>query len=198
MVLYYLIGINFRGDRQDSMSRVYIFADSASKCCKNPQNCQKMTEFSEITLFAGTNFRELCQKPRNPRKLTPIRYSDSNNKQHVSPTLRKCQDVTRCTTYKKLKPGLRLNIVITITEHACGHVLKKLSEYPFQIFLVKYEYLRSIQLLTKAYGESLRNVLTILTQKLYGDQALKRYPIRLQQLHQLLVICVQVDNEIGS
>ena len=66
MVLIFA-GTYFRGDRNDRISRVYIiFADSPLKCCKNPQNCLKMTEFSKITFFAGTNFRELCQKPRNP------------------------------------------------------------------------------------------------------------------------------------
>ena len=92
--------------------------------------------------------------------------SDPHNKQHVSSILQKCQDDTRCTAYKKLKPHLHLDIVITIAEHACDNVLKrvlKLSAYLFQIFLVKYEYLRSLQLLTKAYGESLKNVLAILT-----------------------------------
>ena len=63
LVLYlkYLIGINFpgtyfRGDRNHRISRVYIFADSPPKCCKNPQSCLKMTEFSKIPFFAGTNF----------------------------------------------------------------------------------------------------------------------------------------------
>ena len=49
----------------------------------------------------------------------------------------------------KLKPGLHLDIVVTIAEHDCDHVLKrvlKLSAYRLQIFLVKYEYLRSLQL----------------------------------------------------
>ena len=41
---------------------------------------------------------------------------------------------------QELKPGLHLDIVITIAEHACDHVLKrvlKLSAYRLQIFLVK-------------------------------------------------------------
>ena len=59
-------GTYFRGDRDDRISRVYIFADLSSKCCKNPQNCQKVTEFSKIIFFAGTNFRKLCKKPQNP------------------------------------------------------------------------------------------------------------------------------------
>ena len=53
------------------------------------------------------------------------------------------------TAYKKLKSGLHLDIVVTITEHACDHALKgilKLLAYRLQIFLVKYEYLRSLQL----------------------------------------------------
>ena len=93
-------------------------------------------------------------------------YSDPNNKQHVSSILQKCQDDTRHTAYKKLKPGVHLGIVITIAEHACDHVLKrvlKLSANRFQIFLLKCEYLRSSQLFTKAYGESLKNVLAIFT-----------------------------------
>ena len=46
-----------------------------------------------------------------------------------------------------VKPGL--HIVVIIAEHACDHVLKrvlKLSTYRLQAFLVKYEYLRSLQL----------------------------------------------------
>ena len=46
-----------------------------------------------------------------------------------------------------VKPGL--HIVVTIAQHACDHVLKRvlnLSTYQLQIFLVKYEYLRSLQL----------------------------------------------------
>ena len=93
-------------------------------------------------------------------------YSDPNNKQHVSSILQKCQDDPRCTAHKKIKPGLHLDIVVTVAEHACDHVLKRvlrLSAYRFQIFLLKYEYLRSLQLLTKAYVESLKNMLAILT-----------------------------------
>ena len=75
--LEYLIGINFRCDRNDRISRVYIFADLPSKCCENPRNCLKMTEFSKISFFAGTNFHKLYQKPRNPRKLIPAKiYTD--------------------------------------------------------------------------------------------------------------------------
>ena len=58
-------------------------------------------------------------------------------------------DDRRCTAYKKFSPGLHLDKVVTIAEHACNHVLKrvlKLSAYRLQIFLVKYEYLRSLQL----------------------------------------------------
>ena len=46
-----------------------------------------------------------------------------------------------------VKPGL--HIVVTIAQHACNRVLKrvlKLSAYRSQIFLVKYECLRSLQL----------------------------------------------------
>ena len=46
--------------------------------------------------------------------------------------------------HDNLKPGL--HIVVTIAEHACDHVLKKVLKlliYRLQIFLVKYEYLRS-------------------------------------------------------
>ena len=42
-----------------------------------------------------------------------------------------------------------LRIVVTIAQHACDRVLKrvlKLSTYRLQIFLVTYEYLRSLQL----------------------------------------------------
>ena len=50
------VGTYFRGDRNGCISRVHTFADLPSKCCKNPQNCLKMTEFSKITFFAGANF----------------------------------------------------------------------------------------------------------------------------------------------
>ena len=46
-----------------------------------------------------------------------------------------------------IKPGL--DIVVTITHNACDHVLKKvlkMSTYRLQMFLVKYEHLRSLQL----------------------------------------------------
>ena len=46
----------------------------------------------------------------------------------------------------RLKPGL--HIVVTVAEHACDHVLKRVlkpSTHRLQIFLVKYEYLRSLQ-----------------------------------------------------
>ena len=39
--------------------------------------------------------------------------------------------------------------IVTITKHACDHVIKRVlkqSAYRLQIFLVKYEYLRSLQL----------------------------------------------------
>ena len=39
-------------------------------------------------------------------------------------------------------------MVVTIAEHACDDVLKRVSKlliYGLQIFLVKYEYLRSLQ-----------------------------------------------------
>ena len=46
-----------------------------------------------------------------------------------------------------VKPGLHI-VVVTIAQHACDRVLNrilKLSTYRLQIFLVKYEYLRSLQ-----------------------------------------------------
>ena len=46
-----------------------------------------------------------------------------------------------------VKPDL--HIIVTVAQHACDRVLKrvlKLSTYRLQIFLVKYEYLRSLQL----------------------------------------------------
>ena len=51
------------------------------------------------------------------------------------------------TQFIKVKPGP--HIVVTIAEHAYDHVLKrvlKLSTYRLQVLLVKYEYLRSLQL----------------------------------------------------
>ena len=46
-----------------------------------------------------------------------------------------------------VKPDL--HIVVTIAQHACDRALKKvlkLSTYRLQIFLVKHEYLQSLQL----------------------------------------------------
>ena len=46
----------------------------------------------------------------------------------------------------QLKPGL--HIVATVAEHACDDASKrivKLSMYPLQIFLVKHQYLLSLQ-----------------------------------------------------
>ena len=69
-----------------------------------------------------------------------------------------------------MKPGLQK--VVTIAEHACDHVLKKvlkLSTYRSQISLVKYEYLRSLQLYEdqgirgKLKKRVLKHVLAILT-----------------------------------
>ena len=55
-----------------------------------------------------------------------------------------------------------LHIVVTIAEHVCDYVLKrvlKLSDYRLQIFLVKDYYLESLQLYeTKSYLHSLKNV----------------------------------------
>ena len=45
--------------------------------------------------------------------------------------------------------GSRSKKVVTIAKHACDHVLKRIlkqSTYRLQIFLIKYEYLRSLQL----------------------------------------------------
>ena len=78
-----------------------------------------------------------------------LHYADPDDKQNVLSIPQKCQDDKRCTAYKKFKPGLHLKKVVTITKHACDHVLKRVlkqSAYRLQIFLVKYEYLRSLQL----------------------------------------------------
>ena len=53
--------------------RRYIFSRIRHRNAAKSQNCQEMTEFSKTAFFTGTNFRELCQKPQNPRKLIPIR-----------------------------------------------------------------------------------------------------------------------------
>ena len=63
LLLFIFAGTSFRGDRNYRISQLCICANSPLKCFKNPQ-----TEFSKITFFAGTDFRELCQKQRNPRK----------------------------------------------------------------------------------------------------------------------------------
>ena len=64
-------GTYFRGDRSNRISRIRHL--NATSCCENPQNCLRMAEFLKITIFTDTNFREFCPKPRNPRKLMPIR-----------------------------------------------------------------------------------------------------------------------------
>ena len=49
--------------------------------------------------------------------------------------------------FSLIKPDL--HIVVTIAQHVCDRVLKrvlKLSTYRLQIFLMKYEYLMSLQL----------------------------------------------------
>ena len=53
----------------------------------------------------------------------------------------------RDTTHSSVKAGFHM--VITIAEHACDHVLKRVSKlliFRLQIYLVKHEYLRSLQL----------------------------------------------------
>ena len=50
------------------------------------------------------------------------------------------------TQHSSVKPGFHM--VIAIAQHACEHVLKrvlKLLIYRLQIYLVKHEYLRSLQ-----------------------------------------------------
>ena len=58
LLLFIFAGTSFRGDRNYRISQLYIFADSPSKCCKNPQNCLKMTIFqnkhiSQVQIFAN-------------------------------------------------------------------------------------------------------------------------------------------------
>ena len=71
---------------------------------------------------------------------------------------------------RHLKPGL--HIVVTIAQHACDRILKRVlkpSTYRLQIFLVKFEYLRSSQLCEdqgirgKLNKPVRKHVLTILT-----------------------------------
>ena len=50
---------------------------------------------------------------------------------------------------QEIQAGSPSQKVVTITKHACDHVLKralKQSAYRLQIFLVRYEYLRSLEL----------------------------------------------------
>ena len=50
---------------------------------------------------------------------------------------------------QEIQAGSPSEKVVTIAKHACDHVLKmvlKQSAYRLEIFLVKYEYLRSLQL----------------------------------------------------
>ena len=56
------------------------------------------------------------------------------------------KDVQCLQEIEAWSPSKAPSEVLTIAEHACNHVLKrvyKLSAYQLQIFLVKYEYLRS-------------------------------------------------------
>ena len=60
-------------------------------------------------------------------------------------TQRECRDCF----YVQLYFSYYLHIVVTIAQYACDRVLKrvlKLPTYRLQIFLVRYEYLRSLQL----------------------------------------------------
>ena len=50
---------------------------------------------------------------------------------------------------KEIQAGSPSKKVVTIAKHACDHVLKRVLKqlaYLLQMFLVKYEYLRSLQL----------------------------------------------------
>ena len=71
---------------------------------------------------------------------------------------------------RKCHFGTTVNVdeVVTIAEHACDHVLKrvlKLSAYRLQIFLVTDEYLRSLQLCEDQgiHGKPKKRVLAIVT-----------------------------------
>ena len=66
----------------------------------------------------------------------------------------------------RLKPGL--HIVVTIGEHACDHVLErvlKLSAYRSEIFLVKYQYLPSLQL---CEGQDIHGKLKVPMERNFG------------------------------
>ena len=82
------------------------------------------------------------------------------------------------TRHSSVKPGFHM--VITIAGHACDHVLKrvlKLLMYRLQIYLVKHEYLRSLQLCEeqgipgKLKKHVCNHVLAIDPHDSYGDQA---------------------------
>ena len=90
--------------------------------------------------------------------------------------------LTKMITFEKkshvVKPGLY--IVVTVAEQACDHVLKRVlkpSTHRLQIFLVKYEYLRSLQLCEdqgiagKFEKRVYKHVLAILT--IYMETGLK-------------------------
>ena len=89
------------------------------------------------------------------------------------------QEIRRVSIKKK---------VVTIAKHACDHVLKRiLKQSTLQIFLIKYEYLRSLQLCEdQAYAESLKETCLQTcvcdSYNLSLDQALKKCIRRLQQL----------------
>ena len=72
-------GTYFRGDGNDRISSYmfsWILHRNAAKIPKFP-----ISKNFQNNISAGTNFRELCQKPRNPPKLIPIRYLNKEMKQ---------------------------------------------------------------------------------------------------------------------
>ena len=94
-----------------------------------------------------------------------------------------------------LKPGL--HIVVTVAEHACDHVLKRVlkpSTHRLQIFFVKYEYLRSLQLCEdqriggKFKKRVCKHVLAILTT--YMETRLKTQSMQQSVLWECLIFFI--------
>ena len=83
---------------------------------------------------------------------------------------------------------------MTIAKHACDHVLKRIlkqSTYRLQIFLIKYEYLRSLQLcedqgIRRKLETNVSANMCCDSYNLSLDQASKKCIRRLQQLKKRL------------
>ena len=69
-------GTYFLCDRNDRNLGVYIFADSPSKCCKNPQNYLKIKESRfKNNIFRGYKFSRNLAKTAKSAKINTIKVN---------------------------------------------------------------------------------------------------------------------------